>query len=56
MIDTFGKLVGIISLNDIVHEAERLAGGARMEITEKEVGQTLGAICQHRQREIELAA
>lgn len=56
VIDTFGKLVGLISLNDIAREVERESGRAHVEITESEVGKTLGAICQHRNRGIGLAA
>jgi CBS domain-containing protein len=56
VVDTFGKLVGIISLNDIAREAAREHRRGEAEIAESEVGETLGAICQHRTREVQLAA
>lgn len=56
VIDTFGKLVGIISLNDIALEAKReQEAGRPSEITESEIGEVLGAICQHR-HEVQLGA
>jgi CBS domain-containing protein len=57
VVNTRGDLVGIISLNDIALEAERehRAGGAA-QITESEIGETLGNICHHRNGEIQLAA
>lgn len=49
VVDTFGKLVGLISLNDIAVEAKREAEAGRTpEITEEEIGTMLSAICQHR--------
>jgi len=57
VVDAYGKLVGIISLNDIAVEAEReRSGGGKAEISDDEIGQTLGMICQHRGREVELPA
>lgn len=47
--DVGGKLLGILSLNDIVLEAGRERGrGAKKEIKAEEVASTLAAISQHR--------
>jgi CBS domain-containing protein len=57
VVDAYGKLVGIVSLNDIAVEAERERGaGGKEDITGREIGETLGMICRHRGREVELAA
>lgn len=41
-------VIGILSLNDIALEALAEAHASRKEITLKEVGETLSAICRHR--------
>jgi len=57
VVNTQGDLVGIISLNDIALEAEREhRAGVAAQITETEIGETLGTICHHRNGEVQLAA
>ncbi len=57
VINSLGKLVGIVSLNDIALEAEReRAGGKKAEVSCDEIGQTLGAVCRHRTGEVRVAA
>lgn len=41
-----GALIGLISLSDIAREAERERPQEKPELTEREVGGTLAAICQ----------
>ena len=49
VLDNDGKLVGIVTLNDIAREAEREVGRKGREITSQEVTATLATICQPRQ-------
>ena len=44
-----GRLVGIVSLNDIASEAEPQRGRKKREVTFAEVGETLKAICRARE-------
>jgi CBS domain-containing protein len=46
VVDTEGRLVGVLSLADLAIEAERKRALSRRPITEEEVGDTLGAICE----------
>jgi CBS-domain-containing membrane protein len=46
--DREGKLVGIISLNDFVQEAEREQRARYPEVTLTDVARTLGAVCRPR--------
>lgn len=47
VVDSEGRVIGMISLADLASEAAReCAPGASKEITETEVGDTLAAICQ----------
>jgi CBS domain-containing protein len=57
VVDQSGVLVGILSMNDVAREAdrERRQKGKR-QITTDEVGMTLGAVCQHRAREMTVTA
>lgn len=49
VVDAAGKLVGIVSLNDIARAAEReAAAGRRRQITATGVVATLSAVCQPR--------
>jgi CBS domain-containing protein len=43
-----GRLVGILSLNDIAIEAAEERAHKRRDVTPEEVGTTLAAICRHR--------
>lgn len=44
-----GKLLGIVTLNDIAREAEREVGRKGREITPQEVTATLATVCEPRQ-------
>lgn len=46
VVDEKGALIGMIALADLAREAARESTGAKQEITETEVGDTLAAICQ----------
>jgi CBS domain-containing protein len=46
VIDGAGAILGILSLADIAREAQREHGRKRPDVTESEVGATLGAIAQ----------
>lgn len=47
VVDADGKLVGILSLNDIAREAAReRAGRGKKEIGAEEIATTLGAVCE----------
>ena len=46
VVDSEGRLVGVLSLADLAIEAERKRALSRRPITEEEVGDTLGAICE----------
>ncbi len=49
VVDRNGRLVGVLSLNDMAREAQREAAiGKRVEVAEANVGETLGFICQPR--------
>jgi CBS domain-containing protein len=48
VIDGEGKLVGMISLNDLAREAEREVGRKGRELTAQEVSATLAAVCTPR--------
>jgi CBS domain-containing protein len=52
VLDENGKLVGIVTLNDIAREAEREVGRKGREITAQEVTATLATICQPRQLDV----
>jgi CBS domain-containing protein len=57
VIDASGRIVGILSLNDLAQEAGREAGTRKRAITFGEVGETLGMVCRPRgARSIEVAA
>jgi CBS domain-containing protein len=46
VVDEPGAVIGMISLADLAREAARQSTGAKQEITETEVGDTLAAICE----------
>ncbi len=48
VVDADGRLVGLISLNDIAREAERESAGGAKAVGLDEVALTLGAICAPR--------
>ncbi len=48
VVDLGGRLVGLISLNDIAREAVRERTRKNPDVTPEEVGTTLAAICQPR--------
>jgi CBS-domain-containing membrane protein len=50
VLDTQGRLAGIISLADLVREAQRERGGRRQDVVSEEVASTLASICQPRKR------
>ncbi len=57
VVDAEGRLLGIISLNDIAREAERERTRRRKEVTTDEIGLTLAAICKpHSERAVAAAA
>lgn len=57
VVDGDGRLIGILSLNDIAREAVRETGTIRPEIRGDDVSMTLGTICAPRQsRELSAAA
>jgi CBS domain-containing protein len=58
VVDGAGRLVGILSLNDIAREAQREATGAgRKEVTQADVAETLAQVCRPRaSRDVSLAA
>ncbi len=49
VVDVEGRLVGIVSLNDIARESARQQTRAHKDVTPSEVGATLASICQPRQ-------
>ncbi len=57
VVDKAGRLVGILSLNDIAREARReAASGRRAEVGEEDVTETLAMICEPRgSREVSIA-
>ncbi len=58
VVDKNGRLVGILSLNDIAREARReAASGRRVEVAEEAVTETLAMICEPRgSREMSIAS
>lgn len=48
VVDATGRLVGILSLNDIAQEAARERGQKRKSVSDAEVGATVAAICEPR--------
>jgi CBS domain-containing protein len=46
VVGSHGELIGVISLADLALEAVRERKGTRNEITDREVGGTLAAICE----------
>jgi len=57
VVDDNARVIGIISLNDVVREAQREAsGGRRREVTGEGVLLTLAALCEPRSRELALAS
>ena len=48
VLDTFGGLVGMISLSDLVLALERRSGRQRRQLTAEEVSATLAAVCEPR--------
>ncbi len=48
VLDSDGKLVGIVSMNDLAREAAREIGGKGREVSPQEVTATLAAICEPR--------
>lgn len=48
VLDGGGKLVGIVSLNDLARESERQSGRKGRQVTGEEVSATLAAICEPR--------
>lgn len=51
VLDPEGKLIGIISLSDLIREAEHEAGLEEHEISTEEVTSTLAAVCEPRMAE-----
>jgi CBS domain-containing protein len=51
VIDAKGRLVGLISLNDIAIEAERKKDARKPEVALVDVALTLAELCQHRAAE-----
>jgi CBS domain-containing protein len=49
--DEHGRVVGVLSLTDLVRQAEQDGGRRRPEVTGVEVTRTLAAICQPRHEE-----
>ena len=57
VIDTQGHLAGIISLNDIVHEAEREAELKKSrEVSDAEIARVMASVCAPRHRVVLAAA
>ncbi len=52
VVDSNGKLAGIVSLNDIACEAEREAGTKHPDISSREVAGTLAAVGGRRTEEV----
>jgi len=49
VVDGEGRLVGVISLNDLAREAEREGGRKGRELSAREVTSTLAAVCAPRE-------
>jgi CBS domain-containing protein len=49
VLNQFRKLVGIVSLNDIIREAEREISNKSQDVSTQEVTSTLATVCQPRQ-------
>jgi predicted transcriptional regulator len=56
VVDENGRVIGILSLNDVALEAETEAALPKKEVTLGEVGGTLGAIGKHRPVAVAAAA
>ena len=57
VLDPEGRVVGVISLNDIAREAAREAQSkAAREVTDAEIAQALAAVCAPRHRSVEAHA
>jgi CBS domain-containing protein len=48
VVDASGRLLGVVSLNDLAIEAAREKGSRHPEVTPAEVAKTLADICRHR--------
>ena len=48
VVDSQGKLAGILSLNDLAREARKQAKGSGREVRPVDVADTLGVLCEHR--------
>jgi CBS-domain-containing membrane protein len=48
VLDLDGKLVGLLSMNDLAREAERETGRKAREVSAQEVTTTLAAVCARR--------
>jgi hypothetical protein len=55
VVDTKDKVVGLLSLNDVVRAAQHQLGRRVPDVAGDEVVSTLGAICEPRSRPIERA-
>ena len=55
MVDSDGRLLGMITLGDLAREAARERSASAEEITETEVGDTLAAICAASTRHVAVA-
>ena len=51
-----GRLVGIVSLNDLALAAAKGSGSKKREVSEKQVAETLVAVCQPRREQQEVAS
>ncbi len=56
VVDDDGRLVGIVSLNDIAREASRQREGRKRDVSERELGRTLAALCESTGRELTAVA
>ncbi len=57
VVDTQGRPIGILSLNDIAREGEREAEAKKArEVTDAEIARVMAAVCAPRHRVIEAAA
>lgn len=48
VVDGEGRLVGIVSLNDVAREAAREVGRKAREVSQQEVAAPLAAVCEPR--------
>jgi len=56
VIDSTGKLAGIVSLNDLALEAEREVGRQHPDVTSQEIALTLATICTPRKEDVLIQA